>query len=325
MVQQGRRLKTSDVANSLNVSERTLRSWKKNYLENKSPKIGRPTRKLNYKLRLLKLVKEEWLRQGRPGWRPVAYALKGESVDLIQKYVSQLKMKERKVQWQYKRNRSKNVDVLFSNVVWTQDATFLKENKKRTYAEVIKDRCSFEIIEAKQVDSMNSENVKSILKDKEMPLVYMSDNGSAYCSKEMESFLKSKRVIHLKSLPATPQHNGGAEIAVKELKRLVTCVSKKKISLDERLDKAKRVLNRERLWRAHGYKTAYEKFKSSPLKDKEDVRDKLYAEYENKLCLLINKKLNKRKQRLEERELVFSLLEKYKLIKRYRGSRKYCV
>lgn len=322
-MEQGRRLKTSDVAESFGISERTIRNWKREYLDNRQLKVGRPTRKVVLKLKLVKLVKEEWQRQGRPGWRPVAQKLKGHPVDLIQRYVAQLKKRERKISWEYKKRESKRIDVLFKDIVWTQDATYLKENKKSAYAEVLKDRCTLEILEAKKVDGLKAKNVHSILRDKELPLVYMTDNGSAYCSHKIENLLRRKRVIHLKNLPATPQHNGSSEIAVRELKRQVEILEGEGLNLERSLLKAKRLLNTKRLWRKHGYITAHERSLNASLHNKEEVRDKIYNEYTNGLVRIKKTLSNRNKQRLEERELVFSLLEKYGLIKRYRGSQNY--
>lgn len=325
LVEQGRRLKALEVAKSLEVSTRSLRNWKTEYLEDLNKRIGRPPITLAEKLRVLKLVMKEWERQGRPGWRAISEELKGCSTALVQRYVSMLKKRERKKEWDYKKTEAKRVEVEYKDVMWTQDATYLKENKKRTYAEVLKDRCTLEV-EVVQVDSMNTENVLGILQEKEvLPLVYSTDNGSAYCSRRMEDFLEKNRVIHLKNLPATPQHNGAAEVAVREVKRLSVKQENKGLPLRSCLKKAERIMNEFRLWRAHGYRTAREKAQSACHTNLEQLRDRIYNEYKKGIVLIKKTLSNKSKRRLEERELVFSLLEKYGLIKRYRGSQNYAM
>jgi len=320
----GKRKKCVEMfARLVGVSERSIRNWRTQYLNGVEVKVGRPLRSLSMRLKLVKLVKDEWEKQGRPGWRPVCEKLKGHPVDLIQNYIAQLKRKERAVVWRYKRIESRRTEVLYKDIVWTQDATYLKENKKRAYAEVLKDRCTLEILEAKQVSGLTTENVENILEKKELPLVYMTDNGSAYCSKKIALLLKNRKVIHLKSLPATPEHNGGSEIAVREIKRQVEILKDSGLSLSEALSRAKGILNTKKLWRKHGYITAHEKSLTASLSNKEVLRDKIYSEYEKGLVKLNKASLGKRKRRLEERELIFSLLEKHKLIKRYRGSQNF--
>jgi len=309
-------------ARLVGVCDKTIRNWRKEYLEDLNIKVGRPLRSLTMRLKLLKIVKEEWEHQGRPGWRPIAEKLKGSPVDLIQKYVSLLKKKERCKGWEYKKRRSKRTEVLYEGVVWTQDATYLKENKKRAYAEVLKDRCTLEILEAKRVNGLTAKNVEVILKSRELPLVYMTDNGSSYCSKRMVKMLKNRKVIHLKSLPATPEHNGGSEIAVRELKRQIEILGDE-LPLEDRLSRAKETLNTKRLWRKHNYKTVREVSQTALLANKESLRDKIYREYEIELVKINKASHGKYKKRIEEREMIFSLLEKYKLVKRYRGSQNY--
>jgi hypothetical protein len=55
-----------------------------------------------------------------------------------------------------------------------------------------------------------------------LPLVLGTDNGSPFCSKEVEDFLNKNKVVHLRSMPHVPQHNGSAENSVNDFKSLVT-------------------------------------------------------------------------------------------------------
>lgn len=51
-----------------------------------------------------------------------------------------------------------------------------------------------------------------------LPLVYLSDNGPAYRCAELAAWFQAHQVVHLFSLPHTPQHNAGLERANRELK-----------------------------------------------------------------------------------------------------------
>src|SRR5262249_25450693 len=52
-----------------------------------------------------------------------------------------------------------------------------------------------------------------------LPLVLASDNGSENVNEDVEAYLAKKRVVHLRSLPRTPQHNAWAERAIGELRQ----------------------------------------------------------------------------------------------------------
>ena len=55
-------------------------------------------------------------------------------------------------------------------------------------------------------------------KERGLPLVWMTDNGAAYCNKEVREYMKREKVVHVRSLPRTPQHNGAAEVMMREIK-----------------------------------------------------------------------------------------------------------
>lgn len=320
LVEKGRQVKLEVVAQNLGVSTRTLRNWKSNYKKSSWPVVGRPELKASERLRVARIVAKVWHEQGRPGWRP----LKAESpmlpTRLVQKYVRQLKSRERKVSWAYKRDVAQKTSVLFKDTIWTQDATLLD---KGLYAEVIKDRGSLKIEAFDLTNTLAKETTLKILKSKSLPLVYMSDNGSAYCSKEVSEYLKSQRVIHLKNLPRTPQHNGAAEIAVRELKNLYRHNTSLRMSPEDAVKKAKLTLNEKRRYMSRNYRTAHEVEQEMPSINKEELRDKIYAEYEKELLKIKSKTTSKRKSRVMERKMIYALLEKYGLIKITRGSRKW--
>lgn len=316
LVEEGRKVKLLEVAKQLEVSTRTLRNWKQNYLAQQWPCVGRPKLDTAKKLKVAKEVSMIWMMQGCPGWRPIKAQKPNLPTRLIQKYVANLKLKKRKSLWCYKRNDAFRTDVLYRDVVWTQDATYLP-NKK--YAEIIKDRGSLVIKDFHLTTSLKKEETIGLLTERDLPLVYMSDNGSAYCSLEMSLLFKKQRVIHLKSLPRVPQHNGAAEVAVKELKKLYKCHVANGVDPKEAAQLCKETLNKHRLYAKHGYKSAEGAEKEILLKNKEELRDIIYAEYEKELLKIENGTTNKRKARVMERKMIYALLEKHGLIKITRG------
>lgn len=309
-----------ELAKSLQVTTRTLRTWKSYYLAGKFPKVGRPPHSVKKKLETAKKVKSSWHEQGRPGWRAIKASIPECSTVLVQKFVSILKRKERQKQWAFQRKSQKRIKVLYPNVVWSQDATFLGEKSSKRYAEIVKDRCSLRLVEAEASGSLSNFKTLEILDRNVLPLVYMSDNGSAYTSKEVSNVLREKRVIHLKSLPRTPQNNGAAEVAVREVKRLYSFADEEKISDQEKLKRSKEILNTKRLWASLDYRTVEEYEETCARVKTEEIREELYAEYELGVLRIERNVSNGRKRRVLEREFILGLLEKYGLIKRYEGS-----
>src|SRR5579871_6475726 len=85
-----RRGSQQTMSQSLSVTTRTLRSWKKLASEGKRPsKRGR--KKSVSTLGELLAITREWERQGRPGSRPIIAALPGIRVRLIRDVVAGLK------------------------------------------------------------------------------------------------------------------------------------------------------------------------------------------------------------------------------------------
>ena len=321
-----------EVAKMLEVSERTLRNWKTMVREGHYPKLGRPKTSLTLRLSYARLVRSSWLRMGKPGFRPVFVDLcKVVPMRFVQRYVALLKKKERQRFYRHKRENATRVEVLKKNAVWGQDATHLGRLKSRTSieAQVLKDRASLKLIEAKAGLPFKGEDVVDQLKRiKEsrgnLPLVWMTDNGSCYVTKEVAKFLREEKVIHLRSLPRTPQHNGATERAIKELK-YVTSMGKG-VALagikdcQERVNDGLRVLNINRRYGSKNYRSALEL--EGCLESSYNVvsRESFYAEYLKEMRVLDEKGYGARKKRLCEREIVFGLLEKYGLVKITRGS-----
>jgi transposase InsO family protein len=319
LVEKGRELKMKDVATILNISERTLRTWKSQYVKDEFPKMGRPTHDVQTRIKTAKIVREEWLAQGKPGWRAVKAAHPKTSTVLIQRYVNDLKRKDRARHWKYQREDQKRMGVNYPAVIWTQDATYLDKKSSRKYAEIIKDRCTQEVIEARGTISLSNKATLKLLEKENLPLVYMSDNGSAYVSEEVSRYLAKRRVIHLKSLPRTPQHNGAAEVLVREVKRLYRDCENERMSDQERLDLSKEILNKRRLWASLNYRTVESFVNECKKINVEEIREELYEQYRLGVLSINEKVTSRKKRRVLERELVFNLLEKYNLIRWRKG------
>ena len=279
------------------------------------PIVGRP--KMNEKElnRQREIVRLEWLEQGKTGWRPVKASLPEIGTRLIQKVISELKENDRRKIWKAKRE-VKRLEVNYKNIVWAQDTTLTRDG----LVEVVKDRSTLKYLKAAGIESMSAENVLSVLDEsinsEGCPLILMTDNGSGYKSKKMAEYLRKKKVIHLKSLPRCPQHNGAVERAIGEFKRV-----KKEMGVSNQ--EVLSLLNTKRRYASKNFLTCEEIERESIINISMNDRKRIYAEYENKILKLEKREPNFRKRRMKEREIVFDLLEKEGLIKRVRGSRNY--
>ncbi|MFA5583957.1 MAG: transposase family protein [Bacteriovoracaceae bacterium] len=297
-----RRINLHDVSLALGVSERTLRNWR-NLAKKDVPKMGRPSYSDEFLENAKKTVYEEMKRQGAPGWRPIAFALKGKvPVRLIQKFVTEYK-NELKIN---KRGLTR-VQVNGKNIIWSMDGAITKE-KEKIENQVIKDRgtrCWVGIKSSKKASC--SQDVVDALtesfKNKGIPLVLSTDNGSAQSNKEVSELLEHHKVIHLKSLPRTPQHNGAVEVGIKELREIMR-------SGQTNLKTAMNISNNRLKIYGNKWSTPSLFFENADMPYNKNDHDLFYFECSRRLMDLRKEPLSFRQMRLKEREIIFEELEK---------------
>jgi hypothetical protein len=155
-----------------------------------------------------------------------------------------------------------------------------------------------------------------------LPLAIGTDNGSPFVSTDAEAYLRSEKVIHLRSLPRTPQHNGAAEVGIGEIKRCAQLCSAATLTVaaaHAHVVNAAMLLNKNRLRASKGFKTAAELDEEMIVGYHQVDRDVFYNECCERLSEVRKKGLRPRAERMAEREVIYGMLEKYKLIRRYRG------
>ncbi len=328
MLIEKRSLPQKKLAISLGVSTRTLRNWKKKAIEGRSPKIGRPTYTLRDRKKALILVCRELKLQGNPGSPAIYAALKGKvQRRLVNEYVAKFKARQRKIKLEFLRRRRTSIEVLKTNVIWSQDGTHIgRLDGKSVEAQVIKDRGSLNTI---GIQVGHAANAKDVLRQLELmkisralPLVWMTDNGSAYIGEGLKEFLRNEQVVHLKSAPRVPQHNAAAERNMCELKK--ASLLGKKVVLDsindgfERLTKAADRINKNRPRMSKKYRTAKElEVELGSFHDKID-RDTFYNRCMDGLNA-VDACYEKKRAVIRKRETVFELLNELELIIINRG------
>ncbi len=165
-----------------------------------------------------------------------------------------------------------------------------------------------------------------VKKTRGLPLVIGTDNGSAYCNEEVQAYLKKEKMIHFLSLPRTPEHNGSAEISMRELK--TDAVLGKGITLSCPYE-AHALLTKSAM-RLNSRLRASKKFKSADeiddmITDAREIidRDVFFEDCQQGILLLSAKTKSFRERRVLEREVIMGMLEKYGAIKQTRGGWSY--
>ena len=311
---KSRRGSLKQVAELLEVSPRTLNEWKRIALENKSQRSkGRPKSRPTL-LEKLK-ISREWKRQGYPGSRAVSRALPGVRVRLIREVIASLKRRRRtRVAVRIKKTRLSIESKTPGNFVAIDGA--LLENG--TEVIVLRDRASLltrlEMSQrrVKSADTLRAfQNLESMGR---LPLVVSSDNGSPFCSWEVTNYFRQKKIIHLRSLPHTPQHNGACEIAVREVKEsLVNGIP---------IDVCCEVLNERRKRRRLKYQTAREFDEKRFVHYDDSARAVLYDSVCSAVRVATMGTKGAKESRKLERTAILETLERFGLIKTNRGSQR---
>ena len=157
-----------------------------------------------------------------------------------------------------------------------------------------------------------------------LPLVIASDNLSSCCGRLVEAYLEYDQVIHLKSLPHTPQHNGAAECHIRELREATGL--RKGVLLDgvrQPMDRLLRAVDRldGRLRASKGYKTAVELDAMLPVGYNVVGRTRFYEEACRRMKRAVQGARTWRAARMLEREAIYDALESCGLVVRVGGGR----
>jgi hypothetical protein len=310
------------------VSRRTLENWQR-----ADPKRrGRPPLPEKEQRAELAVIAREAHRQGRgAGWRPVWKVLSGRvRLTVVQRYVPALKRKRAQHCRRVREARRLHIHVHHENALWSMDAAQMgRDATGPVRAEIVRDvggRCTPGLTVTKSIT--HATVIETLERARRtqgtLPLVAGSDNGSENCNHDVEGYLREHHVIHLRSLPRTPQHNPWAERTIGELRGETAITSHTRVrsvtDVTRRLQEARHRLDHER-WR--------------PVRAPPSVRcgDKISAErytpaYRERLyravCTAIEQATRdcktQRERRTAEREAILATLERFGVITRTWGS-----
>jgi transposase InsO family protein len=299
------------VAQALEVTPRTLRQWKRQ--AERKFKTQRGRRRLAISFREKIIIAREWKRQGYPGERPVRVALPSLRVRVVREVIRDLKARRKKRREVIRMKVRTRVRVNKVGAVLTMDGTSLKKGDDYI---VYKDRSSLEVRAQACGGFLSSRNTLGILENLKqkntLPLVICTDNGSPFCSQEVENFLDKNYIVHLKNLPRVPQHNGSCENAVREFKEQLI----ENLSAEVALKKLNECRKRQSL----NWQTSVEFTQSNYKPYSEEERMKFYDNAKDKIKNAVFGIKSARDKRKIEREEILKTMEAFSLITITRGN-----
>jgi len=295
------------------VTDRTIRNWK-SQSRRAEKKSGPVAEKITFRERMI--IAREWRHQGYPGARPVINALRGMRVRVVRSVISKLKYRRKQRREKALREARVRVKIKRSGTVATMDGATVQKGEDYI---VYRDRGSLSVQSSFCDGPLQSANTIALLEELKvqgrLPLVICSDNGSPFCANAVEDFLESNQVVHLKSLPYVPEHNGSCENAVKEMKAL--------IAEDYSPKEACEILNERRRRQQLNYQTSVEFDYENYQWNTSQERTKFFESAKQAIKEAKLGTESEHKRRKAEREAIFKTMERFDLITRTRGGLSY--
>jgi hypothetical protein len=315
----------------LGMAERTLRDWTL-----KADRPRRPVGNQGYGEAMRAAARgpvlAELQRQGWPGWRPVARALRGRvPTRLVQQWVAALKRERRRQEREAEMARRTSVRVLGRDVLWAEDGAAVGRSPRgQETMEVLRDAGPARTVAIAEGPPAAGEDLVTLLEGARrsrgtLPLVLSRDNGGPQKSQVLARYCARERVVVLRNHPRTPRHNPHAERAIGELKQVSGLDAGVRLpSRDEartRLEDAWHRLDHHRLRARLGYRTAAAVDATMPGWYHRTTRGRFYEAARAAIEEATARCSTARARRLAEREAIFRTLEEFGLISRTRGGR----
>jgi len=322
------------LAEAHGVTLRTLRNWKRLDSAEQVAPPGRPPVSEEDWQTARALVSAELEHQGwSTGEGPVYRALGGAvPLSRVRRVLKELKAERRKVERMRLAKQRVRIHILARDAVWSMDATHLGRTKSRrsVEGEVVREVRSTRTIGLSVGPSASADEVVQLLERVAQerggyPLLLISDNGGAYRSKLVAAQCKTHGVLHLFTLPRTPQHNAASEHGMRELKEdaglgkgtLVDDVGQVHAALARCRDR----IDGNRLRQTREWMTAVEYDRESPHWETLVSREEVYEKATCAIRQAVLDSKNKREERLAVREAILSTLQHFSVITRTRGGR----
>ena len=229
-----------------------------------------------------------------------------------------------------KRRHRVSIRILAQGAVMGQDSAHVGNcRKKMVWAEVQKDLAILEGRSRGDGKALTGRamlgQLRRLKAEGRLPLVLSTDNGSAYCCNVVDAWLKSHRVVHLRSRLRTPTDNGATERAIgegKAISGLGKGIQLRRPSDGPRLlDNALQVLNRAWPRSSRGGLSSRLLKQRLPHWRTRVGRQKFYAAVQQAIRSR-TRGLKGKKLRRETREAIFTTLIRFGLAKRWTGTKR---
>lgn len=321
------------VAELAGVTTRSLRAWKKEAAA-EPLRRGRPRTSAVRIEEATTQVNAAWQGQGESGGvRTIHAVLAGEvSWSLVRTCLAGIKASSRARQRAQEKEHRISVEVKGRDVMWSMDGTHLARlgGGAPVEGQVVREVSTPKILAVEVGGPADGAAVVGILarvagERGGLPLVLVTDNGSIYTSEAVEEWLREKGVVHLLSLPHTPQHNAWVERTNRELKE-ETGLGRGVVVNDiaearGRVEEARELLNERRVRRGLGYRTAAAADAALTAWYDAGTRERFLATLSRRLDEALPGLEGARAQRKARREAIYASMEELGLIKRTRGGR----
>ncbi len=317
------------IAALLAVTTRTVRNWTRN----ESPRPpGRPPHAEELRLHVARQVAKCRRRQGMgAGWQTLVKHLPDCPTRLVQEELSRAKRHRRAHLARRAKARRRTTHITGRDVLWSVDATHVgRVGGKTVEAQVVRDAATMEIPALSVGPPASAEDAVALVlhaaKQRDtLPLVLTTDNGPQYRAARFTRFLEKAGVIHLRTLPHTPQHNPWVERTHRELKEesglgkgvVLPCVDHAR----ELLERARDRLDHQRLRPRLGDRTAAVAGAAMDARYNAELRDRLVRAVRKRVEAAVKCTEDKRERRRKERAAILSVLEEFELIRVTRGGR----
>ena len=329
-----RRGEVGRLARWLQCTTRTLNNWKRLAAVDCDPPRppGRPPHPPEARTRARLLVREQLEVQGwSVGEAPVCKALgpRGVPTRLVREALRELKAEQRSRHDRARAERRCHVEVLARDAMWSIDATHLgrDDQEEKVIGEAVREVASTRTLSMSIGPVPSSADVVALLERSvdgrgTLPLVAAIDNGGENLGM-LTGWLEEHRVIALRNLPHTPEHNPWIEHGFGELKAETGLGKNVRIpvlreAVEDIADAIER-LDAGRLRATRGWRTAVDFDRDLPPAEHRVPRARFYRAARCAMRMAVQNCHTERQRRLAEREAVLTTLEWYSLIKRTRG------
>jgi transposase InsO family protein len=275
-----------------------------------------------------------WQEQGESGGVRTIRAALDDAVswDLVRQCLREIKRLHRARRRAHEVEHRLSVEVRRRDVMWSMDATHFArlEDGEPIEGQVVRETSTPKILAVEIGAPADGDAVVALLERLRrergrLPLVLVTDNGSIYTCETVEEWLREHGVVHLLSLPHTPQHNPWVERSNGELKA-ETGLGRGVVVHDvdevrERVETARCRLDLVRLRARLEYRTAAAADALLTGWYTVTTRERFFRTVCRRIARALPGLRSERARRKARREAIYATMEQFGLVKRTRGGR----